>query len=241
MGKALSIRWDPPRPLSRAGLDDDNPNQEKRAWCAANEGRHYDAAPRRRPPVPPSRADRASRAHCHCRGVLVGQDHNQTVRDRDRGKSASGTASGAAPTTATASPTATGAATATAALPHPCSLVTQQEAIAISGMQQATVSDDSKFECVYDGTTAAGAAARVAVQLKALSSPAVFTQDVQQSQCAGTSNTTTAVPGVGDEAVQHADCLFVRKGGLEMNLYVVPAPADPNAQAQLARTAVSRF
>jgi hypothetical protein len=147
----------------------------------------------------------------------------------------------AAPTTATAAPTATGAATATAALPHPCSLVTQQEAIAISGMQQATVSDDSKFECVYDGTTAAGAAARVSVQLKTLSSPAVFTQDAQQSQCAGTSNTTTAVPGVGDEAVQHADCLFVRKGSIEMNLYVVPAPADPNAQARLARTAVSRF
>jgi hypothetical protein len=154
---------------------------------------------------------------------------------------ATATASGAAPTTATAAPTSTGAATATAALPHPCSLVTQQEAIAISGMQQATVSDDSKFECVYDGTTAAGAAARVAVELKALSSPAVFTQDVQQSQCAGTSNTTTAVPGVGDEAVRHADCLFVRKGNIEMSLYVVPAPADPNAQAQLARTAVSRF
>lgn len=155
--------------------------------------------------------------------------------------SATATTSGAAPTTATAAPTTTGAAAATAALPHPCSLVTQQEAIAISGMQQATVSDDSKFECVYDGTTAAGAAARVAVQLKALSSPAVFTQDAQQSQCAGTSNTTTAVPGVGDEAVQHADCLFVRKGSIEMNLYIVPAPADPNAQAQLARTAVSRF
>ncbi len=156
------------------------------------------------------------------------------------------TTSGAAPTTATAepttaAPTTTGAAPATAALPHPCSLVTQQEAVAISGMTQATVSDDSKFECVYDGTTAAGAAARVSVQLKTLSSPAEFTQDVQQSQCAGTSNTTTAVPGVGDEAVQHADCLYVRKGGIEMNLYVVPAPTDPNAQAQLAKTAVSRF
>jgi hypothetical protein len=138
-------------------------------------------------------------------------------------------------------PTTTGAATATVVLPHPCSLVTQQEAIAISGMKQATVSDDSKFECVYDGTTAAGAAARVAVTVKALSSPAEFTQDVQQSQCAGTSNTTTAVPGVGDEAMQHAGCLFVRKGSIEMILYVVPEAADPNAQSQLATTAISRF
>ena len=95
----------------------------------------------------------------------------------------------------------------------------------MSGMQQASVSDNSKFECVYDGTTAAGAAASRGAT-KGIEQSGGIHAGCPPSQCAGTSNTTKAVPGVGDEALEHADRLFVRKGSIGRTLTQCQRPPN---------------
>jgi hypothetical protein len=165
--------------------------------------------------------------------------------------------SGAAATTAppTASPTQAptpietalaDAATATevavvtdAPLPDPCSLLTQDEADGLAGLALGAPMPEGAppTNCVWP-TPTTGSVAQVEVQL---GDGAKKFLDIDKDTLGHTFN---QVPGLGDEAWQESDTVFVRTGTLWFALHLVKLDSAPNDQSNtvaLARVILGRI
>jgi hypothetical protein len=163
--------------------------------------------------------------------------------------------SGAAPTptpaptpsptpVATPAPTDRPAATDTpvpteAALPDPCSLLTQDEADTLGGEKLGPPLPEGNppTNCVWP-TPLTGSVAQVEV---GVGDGAKKYLDIDKDSLG---HAFTQVSGLGDEAWQESDTVFVRTGSLWFSLHLVKLDAAPDDQANmvtLAKTILSRI
>jgi hypothetical protein len=142
--------------------------------------------------------------------------------------------------TATDAPTATDTPTDTAAaLPDPCTLVTQDEADKLAGVKlgAALPSGVPPTNCVWP-TPTTGSVAQVEV---GVGDGAKKFLDIDKDTLG---HAFTQVSGLGDEAWQESDTIFVRTGTLWFSLHLVKldgAPDDQANMAALAKTILGRI
>jgi hypothetical protein len=142
--------------------------------------------------------------------------------------------------TATDAPTATDTPTATAAaLPDPCTLVTQDEADKLAGVKLGAPMPQGvpPTNCVWP-TPTTGSVAQVEV---GVGDGAKKFLDIDKDTLG---HAFTQVSGLGDEAWQESDTIFVRTGTLWFSLHLVKldgAPDDQANMAALAKTILGRI
>jgi hypothetical protein len=159
---------------------------------------------------------------------------------------------GATPVPPTPAPTAVATATATdaptptdvptdtpAVLPDPCTLVTQDEADKLAGVKLGAPMPQGvpPTNCVWP-TPTTGSVAQVEV---GLGDGAKKFLDIDKDTLR---HAFTQVPGIGDEAWQESDTIFVRTGTLWFSLHLVKLDSAPDDQANtaaLAKTIVGRI
>jgi hypothetical protein len=146
----------------------------------------------------------------------------------------------AATPVATAAPTATDVPLETTApLPDPCKLVTQDEADTLAGVKLGAPlpAGDPPTNCVWP-TPTTGSVAQVEVDV---GDGAKKFLDIDKDTLA---HAFTQVSGLGDEAWQESDTIFVRTGTLWFSLHLVKLDSAPTDQANmviLARTILGRI
>ena len=159
---------------------------------------------------------------------------------------------GATPVPPTPAPTAVATATATdaptptdvptdtpAVLPDPCTLVTQDEADKLAGVKLGAPMPQGvpPTNCVWP-TPTTGSVAQVEV---GLGDGAKKFLDIDKDTLG---HAFTQVSGIGDEAWQESDTIFVRTGTLWFSLHLVKLDSAPDDQANtaaLAKTIVGRI
>ena len=141
---------------------------------------------------------------------------------------------------ATDTPAATNSPVATeAALPDPCSLLTQDEADQLAGVQLGAPLPEGTppTNCVWP-TPTTGSVAQVEV---GVGDGAKKFLDIDKGTLG---HAFTQVSGLGDEAWQESDTVFVRTGTLWFSLHLVKLDSAPDDQANmvtLAHTILSRI
>jgi len=149
-----------------------------------------------------------------------------------------------APTADATAPTETAAATdaplvTDAPLPDPCKLLTQDEADTLAGVKLGAVLPEGSptTNCVWPAPTT-GSVAQVEV---GVGDGAKKFLDIDKDTLG---HTFAPVSGLGDEAWQESDTIFVRTGNLWFSLHLVKLDASPNDQPNmvtLAKTILSRI
>jgi hypothetical protein len=147
-----------------------------------------------------------------------------------------------APISATATPTPTQAATSPVAassaatpLPAACSLLTPAEAQALASTPlNPQVQSTDKTLCQYVGPTSGPEA-----QVEVIVGPGAL-KGLQIDRDA-LKHTFTAVPGIGDEAHEESDNIFIRKGTLwvQINLVLLNDPTQNRAALETAAKAIA--
>jgi hypothetical protein len=135
--------------------------------------------------------------------------------------------------TATSVPLAT-----EAPLPDPCSLLTQDEADGLAGVKLGAPLPEGTppTNCVWP-TPLTGSVAQVEV---GVGDGAKKFFDIDKITLA---HDFTQIPGIGDEAWQESDTVFVRTGSLWFSLHLVKLDTNPNDPANmltLAKAIVTR-
>jgi hypothetical protein len=126
-----------------------------------------------------------------------------------------------------------------APLPDPCSLLTQDEADTLAGVKLGAPmpSGDPTSLCVWP-TPTTGSVAQVEV---GVGDGAKKFLDIDKDTLG---HTFTQISGLGDEAWQESDTIFVRSGTLWFSLHLVKLDSSPNDQsnmAALAKTILGRI
>ena len=154
----------------------------------------------------------------------------------------SGAAATAAPPTQAPTPTANSTAetstptevplVTSVPLPDPCKLLTQDEADTLAGVKlgAALPAGDPPTNCVWP-TPTTGSVAQVEV---GVGDGAKKFLDIDKDTLG---HTFTQVSGLGDEAWQESDTIFVRTGSLWFSLHLVKLDSAPNDQANMATLA----
>ena len=127
----------------------------------------------------------------------------------------------------------------TATLPDPCKLLTQDEADKLAGEKLGAAIPDGvpPTNCVWPAPLT-GSVAQVEV---GVGDGAKKFLDIDKDTLG---HTFTQVSGLGDEAWQESDTIFVRTGALWFSLHLVKldsAPDDQANMAALAKTILSRI
>ena len=127
----------------------------------------------------------------------------------------------------------------TAPLPDPCSLLTQDEADTLAGVKlgSAMPQGEPPTNCVWPAPLT-GSVAQVEV---GVGDGAKKFFDIDKITLG---HDFAAVPGIGDEAWQESDTIFVRSGELWYSLHLVKLDSSPNDQPNmqtLAKTILSRL
>ena len=119
-----------------------------------------------------------------------------------------------------------------APLPDPCSLLTQDEADTLAGVKLGAPmpAGDPPTDCVWP-TPTEGSVAQVEV---GVGDGAKKFLDIDKDSLG---HTFTQISGLGDEAWQESDTIFVRTGTLWFSLHLVKLDSAPNDQANMAALA----
>jgi hypothetical protein len=136
-------------------------------------------------------------------------------------------------TVATDAPAATDTpADTTAALPDPCKLLTQAEADKLAGEKLGAALPEGipPTNCVWP-TPPSGSVAQVEV---AVGDGVKKFLDIDKDTL---SHTFKQVSGLGDEAWQESDTIFVRTGSLWFSLHLIKLDSAPDDQANMAALA----
>ena len=125
------------------------------------------------------------------------------------------------------------------ALPDPCTLLTQDEADTLAGVKLGPPMPQGvpPTNCVWP-TPTTGSVAQVEV---GVGDGAKKFLDIDKDTLG---HTFTQVSGLGDEAWQESDTIFVRTGAVWFSLHLVKLDSDPNDQsntAALAKTILGRI
>ena len=125
------------------------------------------------------------------------------------------------------------------ALPDPCTLLTQDEADTLAGVKLGAPMPQGvpPTNCVWP-TPTTGSVAQVEV---GVGDGAKKFLDIDKDTLG---HTFTQVSGLGDEAWQESDTIFVRTGAVWFSLHLVKLDSDPNDQsntAALAKTILGRI